>query len=484
MATTTVHVPAFAGPGYTYEYTNLFGRTIIKVRSTIEVRIAAPSVSGDYPVVYWGHGHFSKPSAAGFSDPAAIADQGFIVIVPTHLDSLDHPDQGSLINDRFPVTDPDSTLYRVEDINYLYDERADLIAELNNATGGGYTGDFSTTTIAGHSHGAFVAQALTGIESTTPEFANLENPVFKIAVLVSPQGDQAKATYGLYNNGPFDNSWMDVNAPMISLVGTEDVYPGSSDISHRDRLDSFQLSPALDKYSILIAGADHEEMANGSDQAITMAVADAAATFLDAYANNSSSALSSLLDTETFVKNNSIVSEAYERAGLSQGGVAGGAGYVEGTSGDDDLEGLITNDSIFGFAGNDAILGGPGDDAIEGGLGADAMTGGFGYDVFVYASIAESGTTSQTRDKIMDFDDDGDDLIDLSAIDADATVPGDQTFVYIGSAAFSAPGQVRVVSAGSEVFVELSDDNDTAAEMVIEMPSTPIAVVNSADFVL
>lgn len=489
------HVTNFSGPGYSYTFDTSRGQ-VTHTRDFIEVRVVAPSTPGEYPVVYWSHGHFSNPSGGGISDPLALADRGFIVVVPTHLDSVDHPDQHPFapLGDRFPVSDPDSTLYRIQDMDHLAlgSSQSALISALNSASGGGYSGDFSNLAIAGHSHGAFIAQLLTGVESATPEFAGQSNAAFKLAVLVSPQGNQAEATYGMFYNSASDNSWDGYTTPALSLVGTEDVYPGSSGVSYRDRLDGFDSAPASGKHAVIITGADHEEMANGSVSSITAAVADAAATFLKAYIavadgvpSASNADLQALLNVEGYQAGHAAsVSQVYEKAGTGNGGAPGGAGYVAGTAGDDNLEGLSTNDKIVGGAGNDTLSGLGGADTLIGGAGVDRMAGGDGNDRFVFNSVGDSGTTSSTRDRITDFNVNGD-LIDVSPIDANTSVGGDQAFSYIGTAAFSAPGQIRVVDEGSTVRIEFNTTGNSIEEMELVLTNvSTVSGLSATDFIL
>jgi Ca2+-binding RTX toxin-like protein len=86
-------------------------------------------------------------------------------------------------------------------------------------------------------------------------------------------------------------------------------------------------------------------------------------------------------------------------------------------------------------AGDDRITGGSGADRILGGAGADRLRGGAGEDAFVFLWAA--GATAATRDTILDFGVGtaarGDDVIDVSAIDANASVAGDQTFAFGGT---------------------------------------------------
>jgi Ca2+-binding RTX toxin-like protein len=99
--------------------------------------------------------------------------------------------------------------------------------------------------------------------------------------------------------------------------------------------------------------------------------------------------------------------------------------------------------TLRGLEGNDTIDGGAGNDTIVGGAGVDTMTGGAGNDTFVFASVEEIGNDQFLRETITDFRTAGTDLLDFTAIDADANTAGQQAFSFIGSSAFSAAGQLR-----------------------------------------
>ena len=115
----------------------------------------------------------------------------------------------------------------------------------------------------------------------------------------------------------------------------------------------------------------------------------------------------------------------------------------------DTLIGGPENDVLNGQDGADILRGGAGPDILRGGAGYDQLTGGAGADRFVFASAAEigNGTTPSSRDVIADFTP-GEDRIDLSGIDANASARGDQAFTLLpGGAAFTAAGQLHVVHA-------------------------------------
>ncbi|MDR6759215.1 hypothetical protein J2Y48_004531 [Mycoplana sp. BE70] len=119
---------------------------------------------------------------------------------------------------------------------------------------------------------------------------------------------------------------------------------------------------------------------------------------------------------------------------------------VSGTSGSDKLTGTSGNDVLDGKGGNDVIKGGAGNDTLVGGTGVDILTGGAGRDVFVFASVKDSApgyaglvnnggfnplSGGGKRDIVTDFVH-GEDRLDVSKIDADLKLAGDQAFVWRG----------------------------------------------------
>ena len=133
-----------------------------------------------------------------------------------------------------------------------------------------------------------------------------------------------------------------------------------------------------------------------------------------------------------------------------------------------------------GNALNNVLEGNGAANVITGGLGADTMTGGLGADRFVYASAAESSGAGW--DVIVDFTGAQGDRIDLSKIDANATLNKDQAFTFIGSAAFSAnaTGQLRFDSATHMLYG--STNADATAELAIEL--TGVVTLNATDIIL
>jgi Ca2+-binding RTX toxin-like protein len=126
------------------------------------------------------------------------------------------------------------------------------------------------------------------------------------------------------------------------------------------------------------------------------------------------------------------------------------------------LDGRDGADTLVGGDGSDTLTGWIGDDRLAGALGADRLIGGDGLDVFAYLALGDSGPLTAERDTIADFS--TDDIIDLSAIDADVTVADDQSFAFIGTAAFSGvAGELRY-AAGPHTLVTADVDGDGLAD--------------------
>lgn len=149
----------------------------------------------------------------------------------------------------------------------------------------------------------------------------------------------------------------------------------------------------------------------------------------------------------------------------------------------DSVHGEDGNDMLYGDSGNDQLFGGAGTDYLIGGTGKDYLAGGASADTFRFTALNQSGLTGGTADMISDFQHLVD-KIDVRDIDANALAGGNQAFRFIGTAGFSAAGQVRYVfdAASQDTIVMFNTDNDAAAEMVIKID--PRVTLTSIDFVL
>jgi Ca2+-binding RTX toxin-like protein len=159
---------------------------------------------------------------------------------------------------------------------------------------------------------------------------------------------------------------------------------------------------------------------------------------------------------------------------------------LDGGSGLDALQGGTGNDRLFGDDQSDSLDGGDGVDTLVGGAGADSLTGGADKDIFRIDSQSESGPGAGNRDVIADFDGVGDnDKIHLKAIDADTGTVGDQAFVFIGPATFTAvAGQLRWEDTGADKLVQGDMNGDGIADFEILLQNHAGQGLVAGDFVL
>ena len=157
---------------------------------------------------------------------------------------------------------------------------------------------------------------------------------------------------------------------------------------------------------------------------------------------------------------------------------------IYGTNGANDLEGEAGNDSVLGSSGHDTLNGGSGNDELVGGPGIDRFVGGAGSDDFVFTSTSESPGSSTDillYDTIVGFDGVGawiggpvpQDVIDLSAIDANTGASGNQKFAFLGDlpagASVTTAARLWVTEVGSDTYLSGNTDGDSARELVIRI---------------
>lgn len=162
--------------------------------------------------------------------------------------------------------------------------------------------------------------------------------------------------------------------------------------------------------------------------------------------------------------------------------MSGGAGLdvLRGEDGDDRLLGLSGVDRLTGDAGNDSLEGGAGQDTLIGGAGRDLLDGGadIARDVFVFNAPSDS-VEFPMRDTIRNFVSRIDD-IDLSAIDANAALDGDQAFLFSGVTPQA--NSVWFEPSVHGVFVRVELTGDTNFDMTMRVAFVESLVAR--DFIL
>jgi serralysin len=158
-----------------------------------------------------------------------------------------------------------------------------------------------------------------------------------------------------------------------------------------------------------------------------------------------------------------------------------------------DIENVIGgggNDTLVGSGGANSLSGGAGNDILDGWGGKDILTGGEGADVFIFRNVAHSSPGVANRDVITDFTQ-GEDMIDLSIIDADTAAAGNQAFTFLASVGAAFTGIAGELNFAFEDLEGTDNDKtiiagdingDQVADFSIEL--TGLIDLTAVDFIL
>ena len=222
-----------------------------KRNKDVRVRIFYPVIAGKYPVIVFSHG-------AGGSDTCCEsltrhwATYGYITLQPIHDDSVVQRRSSGDENARFPqavreaLKNPALWESRPRDISFLLDSLPGLqkrVAGLNGKI------DASSIGVAGHSMGAYTAEAIAGALVDLPGHPgqNFSDPHAKAILCLSPQGP---GQFGLTAH-----SFSNISRPFMGITGSLDnLGPLANAAWHKI---PFERSQPGDKYEVFIQGASH-----------------------------------------------------------------------------------------------------------------------------------------------------------------------------------------------------------------------------------
>ncbi len=172
----------------------------------------------------------------------------------------------------------------------------------------------------------------------------------------------------------------------------------------------------------------------------------------------------------------------------------GGGGFVSSVlavNGGFTIAAGVDIENATGGTGNDMLTGNALANRLEGGLGLDVLMGlggkdiligGAGADQFVFISDLDSGPTVLSADVIQDFNV-LTDVIDLTGIDANSALAGNQEFHYLGGASsFAAAAEIRWGYSNGNTVLYLNTDADMSTESVIVLNG--IISLSANDFLL
>jgi len=136
----------------------------------------------------------------------------------------------------------------------------------------------------------------------------------------------------------------------------------------------------------------------------------------------------------------------------------GDANNLQGNTGANQLNGGGGVDTINGNDGDDVIIGGTGNDLLRGGLGADS-----------FRVLGESMRRPiLENDQIFDFSTAEGDILDLSAIDANSLLAGEQAFSLVSVFSKQA-GQMTMSFSGGVTLIRLDVNGDTKADYQLKI---------------
>ncbi|MHC5019946.1 MAG: alpha/beta hydrolase family protein [Planctomycetota bacterium] len=205
-----------------------------------------------FPVIVFCHGLGGQGSQV-LTLPRHWASHGYVVLVPTHRDSLRHrAGQGRAMGGmgkmlqrvRAPKAD---FQYRPADVRFLIDS-LDAVVKRVPALAGRLDRDRIGT--GGHSLGAYTTALVGGTRVDLPDGtdrASVGDDRVKALLMLSPQGTGRL--------GLSELSWDDVRRPMMTVTGSHDGGGGGKGAEWRK--EPFLNAPAGDKYHCFIQGADH-----------------------------------------------------------------------------------------------------------------------------------------------------------------------------------------------------------------------------------
>src|SRR6202166_237285 len=264
-----------------------------KRNKDVRVRIFYPVIAGKYPVIIFSHG-------AGGSDTCCEslthhwATYGYITLQPIHDDSVVQGRSSGDENAQFPqavreaLKNPALWEDRPRDISFLLDSLPGLqkrVAGLNGKI------DISRIGVAGHSTGAYTAEAIGGALVDLPGHPgqNFSDPRAKAILCLSPQGP---GQFGLTAR-----SFSNISLPFMGITGSLDnLGPLANAAWHKI---PFERSQPGDKYEVFIQGASHISFitaetvnsARSSQAAATLGYTNSASlAFWDAYLKEDPSA--------------------------------------------------------------------------------------------------------------------------------------------------------------------------------------------------
>ncbi|MFK7894455.1 MAG: alpha/beta hydrolase family protein [Myxococcota bacterium] len=137
---------------------------------------------------------------------------------------------------------------------------------------------------SGHSYGAYTSMALAGGQyAFAPNFRDARIVAF---APVSPQG---AGQFGAYDLGPPNNTWSEINLPMLNIVGGDEIDTNAIGTIQEAgwRLTPFERYPMVgDKFQIILPDQDHADLGAFPSEPVGFYLGENTRLFFDVYLRN------------------------------------------------------------------------------------------------------------------------------------------------------------------------------------------------------
>jgi len=223
----------------------------------LQVRVSAPITGGELPIILLSHGHGPSNYLSSLHGYAPLADfyaaHGFVVIQPTHLDSM-------MLGLR-EAEDPEAPLYwrsRAQDMTRILDQLDEIEAAVPELAG-----HLARTKVAavGHSMGGHTISLLLSASLTDPHDGNQVNLAesrIKAGVLLAAPGRGDALSDFAAENYPFftTTDFSEMTTPALVVAGDQDDSPHLTVAGPDWHVDPYALSPGS-KALLTLVGGEH-----------------------------------------------------------------------------------------------------------------------------------------------------------------------------------------------------------------------------------
>lgn len=282
-----------------------------------------------------------------------------------------------------------------------------------------------------------------------------------------------------------------LEAPLFSSSGSPLVAGAARQITQNGLVDEDSLSGIENVIGstyddVIKSNGALNEIQGGAGNDVLQSWADGFRDVMDGGAGNDT------IDYSAFAQSNGLIVTLGE--GTNSGQALWGFTHSSGVTSITFEDTLISIENVIGTNHADTIVGNSeanilegrdGDDRILGGGGADDLFGGSGADTFVFQSMTELHVPPNQRDHIHDFER-GLDKIDLSAIDANVNLAGNQAFVIVDNFSGQA-GQLTAIDLGNgrQLWsVDVTGDGSSDGCFYVDTTDEQPTFLSSSDFLL